>query len=77
MSVGTNDGEERAKVLVMATRLLTTGEAAEAMHVHPRTFRRWVADGWITPTDVTGGGHYRWRIEEVRRQLEERRARGT
>lgn len=57
----------------MAARLLTTGEAAAAMHVHPRTFRRWVADGWVTPTDTTAGGHYRWDIADVRRQLSERR----
>ena len=59
----------------MASRLLTTGDAAREMHVHPRTFRRWVADGWITPTATTGGGHYRWDVEAVREQLTARRDR--
>lgn len=62
-------------LLVSAERLVTTGEAARALNVHPRTFRRWLAYGWITPTDVTGGGHYRWRVADVRQQLRERHTR--
>lgn len=74
MAIPANYGAGGAKVLlVSAERLVTTGEAARALHVHPRTFRRWYADGWITPSDTTGGGHYRWNIDRVREQLQERR----
>jgi DNA-binding transcriptional MerR regulator len=74
MAMCANYGVGGAKVfLVSAERLVTTGEAARALHVHPRTFRRWYADGWITPSDTTGGGHYRWDIEKVRGQLHDRR----
>jgi DNA-binding transcriptional MerR regulator len=74
MVICANCGVGGAKVLLgIAERLVTSGEAARALHVHPRTCRRWYADGWITPSDTTGGGHYRWDIENVREPLHARR----
>jgi hypothetical protein len=74
MAIPANYRVGGAKVLLMsAEHLVTSGDAARALHVHPRTFRRSYADGWITPSDTTGGGHYRWDIEKVREQLHARR----
>jgi excisionase family DNA binding protein len=60
----------------MAPKLLTTGEVAREMGVTPATVARWARDGWITPAKVTAGGHYRWDLETVERQLTERQQRG-
>lgn len=57
----------------MNQRLLTSGQLARALGVAPRTVARWAQDGWITPELVTAGGHYRWDLEAVKRQLAERR----
>ena len=60
----------------MAPKLLTTGEVARALGVTPATVARWARDGWITPATVTAGGHYRWDLEQVERELTGRQQRG-
>jgi excisionase family DNA binding protein len=52
--------------------LVSTEEAARALGVSARTLTRYAADGRITPTVVLSGGrrnHYRWDIDDLRRQL--------
>lgn len=56
-------------------KLSTSGELASELGVTPRTVARWVQRGWITPAVITAGGHFRFDIEDVRRQLDELRKR--
>lgn len=55
----------------MAAKLVPTGVAADAVGVDRRTLQRWVEDGVVTPTLKTPGGHARWDIEDLKRQLHE------
>ncbi|GAA5118404.1 helix-turn-helix domain-containing protein [Pseudonocardia adelaidensis] len=50
-------------------RLVTTGEAARALRVAPRSLSRWAKDGLVKPTMVSPGGRYLWDVEELREQL--------
>ena len=50
-------------------KLATTGDAARAVGVSPRSLARWAQDGTVTPALRTPGGHLRWDIEQLRRQL--------
>jgi excisionase family DNA binding protein len=54
-------------------RLLTSGQLARALGVAPRTVARWAQDGWITPAQITAGGHFRWKLEDVQAELAKRR----
>jgi DNA-binding transcriptional MerR regulator len=58
-------------------RLVSSGRAAEAVNVAPQTLRLWVADGDVVPTDRTGGGHARWDLDDLRRQIAAMRERRT
>lgn len=58
----------------VASRLIQTGEAAEAIGVSAGTLLRWVREGRVTPTETTLGGHFRWDVDDLRRQLAERKA---
>jgi DNA-binding transcriptional MerR regulator len=49
--------------------LVTTAVAAQALNVHPSTVRRWIDAGMVTPTDRTAGGHARWSVADLRRQV--------
>lgn len=51
---------------------LTTGEAARALKVNPTTLQRWVHKYGIRPSYVTGGGHFRWDLDDLRTQLHAR-----
>jgi len=53
-------------------RLATTPEAARAVGVSARSLARWAQDGTIEPTLRTPGGHLRWDVAELRRQLRQR-----
>ncbi|MGH3917378.1 MAG: helix-turn-helix domain-containing protein [Pseudonocardiaceae bacterium] len=55
--------------------LLTTTQAAEVLGVSGRTLARYVERGWLQPTVVLPSGHFRWDVQEIRRQLEEHRGR--
>jgi excisionase family DNA binding protein len=52
-----------------ADRLLTTGEAAQALSVDRSTLARWIREDRVTPTSVTAGGHARWDIEDLKQQV--------
>ena len=53
----------------MAEKLASTGEAARAVGVSTRSLARWAQDGTVTPAVRTPGGHLRWDIDALRRQL--------
>lgn len=53
----------------MPDELATTSEAARALGVSARSLARWAQDGTVTPTVRTPGGHFRWDIDDLRRQL--------
>jgi excisionase family DNA binding protein len=57
---------------VTERRYLTTGEAARALDVNPTTLQRWVHKYGIKPAYITGGGHFRWDLDALRRQLQQR-----
>ncbi|TVT17957.1 helix-turn-helix domain-containing protein [Amycolatopsis acidiphila] len=48
-----------------------TADAAKAIGVDRRTLQRWVSQGRIEPTLTTAGGHHRWDIDDLKRQLRE------
>jgi hypothetical protein len=52
-------------------RLLTTPQCARELRVHPTTIQRWIRERGIRPTLVTSGGHSRWDLEDLKRQLRE------
>jgi excisionase family DNA binding protein len=52
---------------------LTLVEAAELLHVHPSTLRRWANNGDI-PVMITPGGHRRFSEEDVTRFADTRRS---
>jgi excisionase family DNA binding protein len=54
---------------VARDRLLTTGEAARALSVDRSTLARWQREGKVKPAFVTAGGHARWDLEELKRQI--------
>lgn len=53
----------------MTEGLVTTQDAAKAVNVHPATLRRWVDSGKVTPTSKTLGGHARWDVQDLLRQI--------
>ncbi|WP_300007466.1 NUDIX domain-containing protein [Pseudonocardia sp.] len=55
----------------MNGRLVTTTEAAQKVGVSARSLARWVQEGRVQPTVRTPGGHLRWDVEQLRRQLAE------
>jgi len=59
-------------VPVTERNFLTTTEAARALDVNPTTLQRWVHKYGIRPSYVTGGGHFRWDLDDLQRQLEQR-----
>jgi DNA-binding transcriptional MerR regulator len=58
-----------ASLLVMAGKLLTTGEAADALGFARGTLARWEREGLITPATKSPGGHSRWDLDDLREQL--------
>jgi predicted site-specific integrase-resolvase len=57
-------------LLIMSERLVPTGDAAKAIGVGRSTLARWMADGVVKPALVTPGGHARWDIDDLKRQLD-------
>lgn len=55
-------------MLDMAT-LINTQDAARELNVHPATLRRWIKERVVTPADRTVGGHARWDLDDLRRQV--------
>jgi DNA-binding transcriptional MerR regulator len=56
-------------------RLLSTGEAAREIGVARRTLAAWAAEGTVRAALYTVGGHARWDLDDLRRQLVELRQR--
>ena len=50
-------------------RYITTGQAARELGISAATLTRWAADGKVTPAERTMGGHYRWDLAGLRRQV--------
>lgn len=50
-------------------RLISTGEAARALSVDRSTLARWQREGRVTPTRFTAGGHARWDLDDLERQV--------
>ena len=51
--------------------LLTTSQLARALGLSLSSIKRYISAGQIKPDLTTPGGHYRWNVESVRRQLRE------
>ena len=51
--------------------LVATGVAARELGIGRATLARWWADGKVTPAFVTAGGHARWDVADLRRQIEQ------
>jgi excisionase family DNA binding protein len=49
--------------------LVSTGEAAAAIGVNETTLQRWAHQGKVRPAYRTPGGHFRWDIVDLMRQL--------
>lgn len=58
---------------LMADDYVTTGEAAKAIGVSHVTLLRWAKAGKVEPAAKTPGDQYRWDLEDLRRQLRERK----
>jgi DNA-binding transcriptional MerR regulator len=50
-------------------KYLPTGEAAREIGVGRATLARWWSEGLVTPVLVTAGGHARWDVDDLKRQL--------
>jgi DNA-binding transcriptional MerR regulator len=50
---------------------VSTGAAAAEIGVTSTTLLDWAAKGIVTPATRTAGGHYRWKLDDLRRQLAE------
>lgn len=50
-------------------KLVTTGAAARELGVDQSTLNRWAEQEKVTPAVTTGGGHRRWDMDDLRRQL--------
>ncbi|SFB39651.1 MerR HTH family regulatory protein [Amycolatopsis marina] len=57
----------------VSAKLIPTGEAAKAIGVDRGTLVRWHRDGLVTPALVTPGGHARWDLDDLLKQLREMR----
>lgn len=46
-----------------------TGAAARALKISRATLARWASAGYVTPVQRTVGGHLRWDLEQLRREI--------
>jgi DNA-binding transcriptional MerR regulator len=53
--------------------LLPTTQAAKTLGVSSRTLARYAEKGLLIPTVILPSGHYRWDLDDLRRQLAELR----
>lgn len=54
----------------MTDRLLSTSEASRALGINRATLARWVTRYGLRPAEETIGGHYRWDLDDLRRQVQ-------
>lgn len=54
----------------MVGKLVTTTDAAREVGVSARSLARWAQEGRVRPTVRTPGGHLRWDVDQLRRQLD-------
>ena len=54
----------------MPPKLVPTGVAAKAIGVDRGTLHRWWTEKKVAPELVTPGGHARWDVDDLRRQLD-------
>jgi len=62
-----------ANVSIMPPKLVPTGVAAQAIGVDRGTLVRWWQAKKVTPATITVGGHARWDVDDLKRQLDELR----
>ncbi len=55
--------------------LLTTAQAAKALGVSRRSLARYAERGQLRPTLTLPSGHHRWRLDDIRAQLQALRTR--
>jgi DNA-binding transcriptional MerR regulator len=58
-------------------RYVTTTQAAAELGVGASTLRGWILKYNLRPADRTLGGHYRWDVDDLRRQIEALKRRGA
>lgn len=51
---------------------VTTGQAARELGVSARSLQQWAKDGRIVPDHVTPGGHMRWDVARIRKEMRDR-----
>lgn len=51
--------------------LVRTSDAAKSLGISARSIARWASEGLIEPDLVTPGGHMRWDVSNLDRQLRE------
>jgi hypothetical protein len=56
-------------VTAVTSDLVPTGVAAKAIGVDRGTLVRWWQQGLVEPVYVTPGGHGRWNVDQLRRDL--------
>lgn len=57
-------------VVHMPAQLVPTGVAAKAIGVDRSTLHGWWQQGKVKPAMVTPGGHARWDVDDLIRQLQ-------
>lgn len=58
---------------IVPPKLVSTAVAARELGVAVRTLQLWAQQGTVIPDLVTPGGHARWDVERLRRELRDRR----
>ncbi len=61
----------------MSSDYVSTGAAAMEFGVSSVTLQRWAAAGTVKPAYRTPGGHLRWDLDDLRRQLQAEPAENT
>jgi len=57
----------------VADKLVATGVAAKELGISRMTLVRWWQAGIVKPKLITAGGHARWNMTDLQRQLDEYR----
>lgn len=60
---------------IVPPKLVSTAVAARELGVSTRTLQLWAQAGTVIPDLVTPGGHARWDVERLRRELRDQRQR--